>query len=153
MGVLNDRGEGQQPEVIIWRIRERPGLGRAASRSAPMASRPQAGDTDADHGMVSHLCANGDIDPRASAACILALAQPRCAVAGGGGVERGAQVERGRGETPTRPCVPGGEKALVQASFPLQDHALEGPCTRACMPERRQDDHPATPRPVSDDEP
>ena len=74
-GVLNDRGEGQQPEVIIWRIRERPGLGRAASRSASMASRPQAGDTDADHGMVSHLCGNGDIDPRASAACILALAQ------------------------------------------------------------------------------
>jgi ethanolamine ammonia-lyase small subunit len=57
------------------RIGERPGLGPAASQRASMASRPQAGDTDADHGRVSHLCANGDTDPRTGAACILALAQ------------------------------------------------------------------------------
>ena len=63
-------GQRRQPELIIVRIGERPGLGPAASQRASMASRPQAGDTDADHGRVSHLCANGDTDPR-GAACIL----------------------------------------------------------------------------------
>jgi ethanolamine ammonia-lyase small subunit len=68
-------GKRLQPELIILLIGERPGLGPAASLSASMTSRPQAGDTDADHGRVSHLCANGDTDPRAGAVCILALAQ------------------------------------------------------------------------------
>ena len=54
--------KGRHPEVIIVLIGERPGLGHAASRSASMASRPQAGDTDAAHGRVSNLCANGDTD-------------------------------------------------------------------------------------------
>ena len=69
-------GKRRQPELIIVRIGERPGLGPAASRRASMASHPQAGDTDADHGRVSHLCANGATDPRTGAVCILALAQP-----------------------------------------------------------------------------
>ena len=68
-------GKRRQPELIIVRIGERPGLGPAASQRASMASRPQAGDTDADHGRVSHLCANGATDPRTGAACILALVQ------------------------------------------------------------------------------
>jgi ethanolamine ammonia-lyase small subunit len=73
VGGLNNIGQRLQPKVIILRIGEWPGLGRAASRRASMASPPHAGHTDADHRMVSHLCANGNTDPRAGAACILAL--------------------------------------------------------------------------------
>ena len=69
-------GKRLQPELIIvcasasapaWVLR-RCGV-------PPWLLAPLAGDTDADHGRVSHLCANGDTDPRTGAACILALAQ------------------------------------------------------------------------------
>ena len=69
-------GKGLQPEVIILRIGERPGLGRAVSLRASMASHPHAGDTDADHRMVTPLCAGSDADLRAGAAYLLTLAQP-----------------------------------------------------------------------------
>jgi ethanolamine ammonia-lyase small subunit len=74
VGGLNNIGQRRQPEVLILRIGEWTGLGRAAVRHASMASRPHAGHTDAAHGMMSNLCANGDTDPRAGAASILALA-------------------------------------------------------------------------------
>jgi ethanolamine ammonia-lyase small subunit len=74
VGGLNNIGQRRQPEVIILRIGEWTGLGRAAVRRASMASRPHAGHTDAAHGMMSNLCANSDTDPRAGAASILTLA-------------------------------------------------------------------------------
>jgi ethanolamine ammonia-lyase small subunit len=75
VGVLNDIGEVLKPDVVILLIGERPGLGRAASLSAYMAYRPQAGDTDADRNVVSNIFANGGTDPLAGAACIIELAQ------------------------------------------------------------------------------
>ena len=71
------------------------------------------------------------------------------AVVSSGDVSRGKEVTERRPHA--RVCLWGrGARAVAS---PLRAHALEGTCTRACMPERRQDDHPATPRPVSDDAP
>ena len=118
---------------------------------------PQAGDTDAAHGMVSHLCANGDIDPRASAACILALAQPMRRYQVSGAQLQGAVGsqggERSRRDAHTPVWARRGKGAGTAVISLARSRSGQGPYTRACMRARRQDDHSATQRPVSDDEP
>jgi ethanolamine ammonia-lyase small subunit len=66
VGILNEIGELQRPNVAILLIGERPGLATAESLSAYMTHRPKASDTDANRNLISNIHARGVSTERAA---------------------------------------------------------------------------------------
>ncbi len=75
VGVMNDIGELVKPDVVIFLIGERPGLGRAESMSAYMGYKPKYGDTDADRDVVCNIFENGGTNPLEGGAFVVQIAQ------------------------------------------------------------------------------
>ncbi len=75
VGVLNDIGDLLGPQVAVLLIGERPGLGRAESLSAYLAYAPAAGQTDANHDVISSVFPDGGTHPLVAAGLIIDLAR------------------------------------------------------------------------------